>query len=179
MSVKGSGKTITFKCDCCGKEKTVPTWRYRGKLYHTCSDECRYKKLKEHMTKVWGELTPEKRKEWASKVGHGKGNGEGLRNYHRTMRPARVAKVIEIMTTPVGEIQPGERYQHRGVHTRYNPRFDKERYIPMGTCTLIAAHHELLKDDPERLSTEFMQKMCRVECKCKTKAPEESESKPL
>ncbi len=35
------------------------------------------------------------------------------------------------------------------------------------TCNLIKKHHEEMKDDPEHLTTEFMQKLIGIKCKPK------------
>lgn len=60
------------------------------------------------------------------------------------------------------------------------PRYEKEcpdlsQYLPLlkrrkddgayhGVCKIICKHHEEMKDDPERLTTEFIQKIVKVKC---------------
>jgi hypothetical protein len=36
--------------------------------------------------------------------------------------------------------------------------------IPRNACTVIKAHHELMKDDSERLSTDFIQSTIGKKC---------------
>ena len=31
-------------------------------------------------------------------------------------------------------------------------------------CNIIHAHHDLLKDDPDHLTTEFLQKIIKIDC---------------
>jgi len=81
----------------------------------------------------------------------------GLAVYHVRMRPMRVAGVIEIMSIPPDRIMPNDRYVCRHKNLRIIHK------MPMGVCTQIMAHHEMLKHDPDRLSTEFIQKMIKGE----------------
>lgn len=36
---------------------------------------------------------------------------------------------------------------------------------PIDVCEILAQHHEDMKDDPERLSTEFIKNIVGVDCK--------------
>jgi hypothetical protein len=36
--------------------------------------------------------------------------------------------------------------------------------IRMGTCEIIKKHHADMKNDPERLTTDFIQKIVRIDC---------------
>lgn len=36
--------------------------------------------------------------------------------------------------------------------------------LPKSTCTILKAHNEMLKNDPERLTTGFLQKLIGVKC---------------
>jgi len=83
--------------------------------------------------------------------------GSGLTEYHNRMRPMRVAGVIEIMSIPPKKIMPNDRYVCRHKNLRITHK------MPMGVCTQIVAHHEMMKDDPERLTTEFIRKMIKRE----------------
>ena len=164
---------IPYTCDWCGKIKMIPPSSANGTVFHACSNKCKYKLLSKTHKDWWKNLTPEQRnliKIHMSENNHQQ--GEGLIEWHRALRPARVKKIIEIMSTPPIPVTPKERYAHRGRGHR-NPRRDFVEELPRGTCTMIAAHHEMLKNDPERLSTEFMEKMCRVNCKCKRTKEEE------
>ena len=42
-----------------------------------------------------------------------------------------------------------------------------ERYLKTrkSVCTTIKQHHEAMKDDPEHLTTEFIKKLIKVDCK--------------
>lgn len=149
---------VTFTCDYCGKEKTVPKRDFRGKCFHTCSIKCKHGMMGIYMNMKWENLPPKKRDEWLARI---RKNGRGLIAYHKALRPEKVAKVIKYMEN----IRPATRNQIKG-HAAGRLGVGG---IPTGVCTLIAAHHEMLKDDPERLSTEFMEKICGVDCKCKVK----------
>jgi hypothetical protein len=41
----------------------------------------------------------------------------------------------------------------------------KESIQGSSCCTILKSHAELLKDDPERLSTDFIKKMSKCDCK--------------
>jgi hypothetical protein len=46
-------------------------------------------------------------------------------------------------------------------------RYGTDPNTPTGreiTCEIITKHHEILKEDPERLSTEFIQKLIGIDC---------------
>jgi hypothetical protein len=121
------------------------------------------------MKEKWANLTPKERGVWKAnlkKAAQDRG-GNGFIQYYKKLRPAKVKKVIEMMNNPIESTQPGDRYTVKGKSKKANPRLDGGEWMPRGTCTLIAAHHEMLKHDPERLSTEFIEKMCGVDCKCK------------
>lgn len=123
------------------------------------------------MKEKWANLTPKERGVWKAnlKKAAQDSGGIGFIKYYKKLRPAKVKKVIEMMNNPIESTQPGGRYAVKGKSGKINPRFQGkgENWLPRGTCTLIAAHHEMLKHDPERLSTEFIEKMCGVDCKCK------------
>ncbi len=163
------------ECDWCGKIIDVHQYRLKQKFV-TCSKECKYNMLREYMQDKWDNLTPEQRDVWTSKLGAkdraNDGNSNGLSAYHKSLRPARVKEVVEKMSQPAERTSPNGRNANKGQSGKYNPRTDPDHWLPRGTCTLIAAHHEMLKDDPERLSTDFMQKICRVNCGCRTKKEE-------
>jgi hypothetical protein len=156
---------IWITCDWCGKRKYLLPSCARGVQFQSCSVECRSKLTAKFMKEKWKNLTPEERIKWTTKINPENILGQGLIAYHKKLRPARVARVIEVMTAPVPKTYPHERNANKGESGKGNRI---EEAMPRGTCTLIAAHHEMMKNDPERLSTEFMQKMCRVNCKCKT-----------
>lgn len=157
-------KTITFNCAWCGKVKTVSMHDYEGRKYHTCSKVCQYALMGVVLKEKWAKATPEQRAAHGKKTGANQ-DGRGLIAYHKALRPARVKRVLEYFNTPTDRDE-----FPRNVRTREGTKGATNRYnegIPMGACTIIAAHHELLKDDPERLSTAFLEDMCGVKCKCK------------
>jgi hypothetical protein len=41
---------------------------------------------------------------------------------------------------------------------------DPSGRTPKAVCDIIKQHHEEMKDDPEHLSTEFLQKLIKVDC---------------
>jgi hypothetical protein len=137
------------------------------------------------MKKKWASVTPEKREEWVHNMLNSHENsGQGFIDYYKKSRPERVKKVIELMTKPVEDVRPNQRYAgrrdkriRRGIDKervlKGNPRLDGKEWLPRGTCTMIAAHHEMLKHDDQRLTTEFMEEMCGVDCKCKIKKGEQ------
>jgi hypothetical protein len=43
---------------------------------------------------------------------------------------------------------------------RVTPRIEKSK----SCCKILKSHYECLKDDPERLSTEFIKKMSQCDC---------------
>ena len=153
---------IPYTCEWCGKTKLIYRSEANGTTFQACSVECRRNLQSVYHKKWWANLTPEER---VSVTQHA-GNPKGLIEYHRKRRPLKIKKILELMQTPVEGTKPHERNLGRGE--KYNPRLHKQGSSHVfGTCAVISAHHELLKDDPERLSTEFMQKICKVNCKCK------------
>jgi len=76
--------------------------------------------------------------------------------YHKMVSLDIVNRVIEIMSDDPVKLL-GRNTLRRGCDK--SQRF--VRFMPMGVCTLMRAHREMLKDDPERLSTEFMQSIIR------------------
>ena len=54
---------------------------------------------------------------------------------------------------------------------RSDPKF-KEEYIirlenlkRVATCNILKRHHDVMKDDPEHLTTEFLQDLIGIDCK--------------
>jgi len=147
----------------------VPMHHYQGRKHHTCSKECKHALIGVVLKEKWAKATPEQRAAHGQKTGVNQ-NGNSLIEYHKALRPARVKRVLEYFNTPTdrSEFPRNARIREgtKGVTNRYNEG------IPMGACTIIAAHHELLKNDPERLSTAFLEDMCGVKCKCKPRREE-------
>jgi hypothetical protein len=157
-------------CDWCGKEKELRiTDANNGKVFFTCSRSCRGHMVGLMAKERWANYTPEQRKALVEKMHVGNSyTGEALVEYHRSQRPDRVAKFI-MMTSAQTRIPKRKTSQGAYVHSKpaTNPRLHADEWLPRGTCTVIAAHHEMLKDDPDRLTTDFMEKMCGVKCRCR------------
>ena len=45
-----------------------------------------------------------------------------------------------------------------------HPRKTKEEKIKIETCEILKEHKEIMKDDPERLTTSFLKKIIHVDC---------------
>jgi hypothetical protein len=43
-------------------------------------------------------------------------------------------------------------------------RFGTDPDTPTSTCDIIKKHHEILKEDQERLSSDFIQKTIGIDC---------------
>jgi hypothetical protein len=163
---KPKAPDVTFICDFCGKEKTVRKGDFHGKVFHTCSKSCQYALLGDYLKQKWALLTPGQQKERIDKIqskNGGSGGNTALVEYHKKKRPERVAKALEIMTTPVPKTPKSfiERYAIRG---KSNKKIRKGNPSAGGVCATIEAHHEMLKNDPERLSTEFIQTIVGKKC---------------
>ena len=44
-------------------------------------------------------------------------------------------------------------------------KLQHERGTTKSACTILKKHHEAMKDDPEHLTTEFIKKLIKVDCK--------------
>ena len=86
------------------------------------------------------------------------GKDNALSQYYRKLRKKTLPAAIEFYTTPIPE-KPSEQHIKNARQCRA-----KRADIPRGVCTLIQAHHEALKDDPERLTTDFMEEIIGVKC---------------
>jgi len=165
---------ITIICDWCGKTKEIYLKNSINTQFKACSASCKRHLMSKFMKDKWANLTQEEYEHWVDNQsdGHRGQEGKGLTDYHKSLRPAKVSKLIEMMKSPTKEVGSNkDRYTAKGKGKTKNPRLTGDEWMPRGTCTVIAAHHEMLKDDPERLSTAFIQKMCRVDCKCKVNKP--------
>lgn len=158
---------VIVTCDLCGKSFSVQRkTALRESNFHACPGECRNTLRSVYAKAAWAALTPEERENRLII----NNSAKGLRDYHKSLRPERVEKVVKFMSEPPKKMPARYRYTTTGVN---HSRYDAE--IPQGVCTILAAHHEMLKDDPERLSTEFMQDIIGTNCQCKTKKPLEWE----
>lgn len=90
---------------------------------------------------AWSKSTEDERKTVVKQRGLINANGyKNLMNYHDSMRPKRVERILS-------EIALGVR-----------PHLS-------GTCAILTAHSQLLKDDPDKLTTEFLQNLIQSNCK--------------
>jgi hypothetical protein len=131
------------------------------------------------MKDKWANLLPSERVAWKEKMCGGGSGADNLIKYHNAKRPENVKKFVEMMSVPPDATIDGSkpvRYAVKGGSNKHNPRFDSDDWLPRGTCTMIAAHHEMMKDDPERLTTAFMEELCGVDCKCKLYKKKETTS---
>lgn len=139
------------------------------KISNLTSEQIRRIKQANSMREHWASKTPEDREIWISRMKEGRdpdnhNNANGLIEYHNLMRPERVAKAVEFLKEPPAGV---DRNARKGSnHNR------QEAGISNGVCVLLAAHHELLKDDPERLSTEFLEGLIGIKCQCKMRRNE-------
>ena len=76
---------------------------------------------------------------------------EGLNNLNRRICPSCYNAEMKRQQEIWGEDKAGDDYK------RINALRDKlAECTKLGTCDILHAHHDLLQDDPERLTTEFM-----------------------
>ena len=75
---------------------------------------------------------------------------------------------------------------HRGKRSEKLPRYIKvlqdgrtikrsSREIN-GPCIMLMAHHEMLKDDPEHLTTQFLKELTGIKCHCGLRHRDQSEA---
>jgi len=94
------------------------------------------------MKKVTSDKVLESIKKWKKK------NPEKQKEYNKTYNAKRYAKNPELL----------------------KENFDKLHKAQV--CKIIKNHHEDLKDDPERLSTDFIQRLIGIKCEPKKKINE-------
>lgn len=141
---------IVKKCDCCGKEKLIYPSEVTGKIFFTCSKECRYVMVGRNNKRIWANLTPEQRKDCILKLNHNPNNGKGFSSYWETHNIKMLNHTVTAIKNHNGMI---------GVQDRINLK------ISQSPCVLLKAHAILLKDDPERLTTAFCQTLMGIKCK--------------
>jgi hypothetical protein len=54
--------------------------------------------------------------------------------------------------------------QRRKMSDAQRKRFGTDPDTPTSNCKIIKKHHEILKEDPERLSSDFIQKIIGIDC---------------
>jgi hypothetical protein len=67
----------------------------------------------------------------------------------------------------ISEGNAGKKYteeQRRNINAAQKKRSGTDPDTPTSTCDIIKKHHEILSEDPERLSSDFIQKMIGIDC---------------
>ena len=57
----------------------------------------------------------------------------------------------------------GTNYKNNCIIGKKRVKKDIRPYKP--ACSILVEHHEAMKDDPEHLTTEFIKKLIKVDCK--------------
>jgi hypothetical protein len=135
-------------CNGCGEEK-----KHQAKgLCAKCYQRMRYQKWREEnpndvskSQKKWRDNNPEKvkkaQKEW------------------RNDNPEKVKQTHDrYYINHYHEISERQRMRYQKWREE-NPKYETN------TCKMLKQHHDDMKDDPESLSTEFIQNLIGVECK--------------
>lgn len=142
---------ITKVCECCGKEKTLYESEYHGKVFFTCSKECQYIMQSRNGKEKWANLSPKKRAEWINKITSSHAcDGQGFIDYWAEHNEKMLINTINALKNHKGGIS---------VHDRHNLK------ISQSPCVLLRAHAIVMKDDPERLTTDFMQHLIGRKCR--------------
>jgi hypothetical protein len=61
--------------------------------------------------------------------------------------------------------KPKSEERRRNMSVAQRKRYGTDPDTPTNTCDIIQQHHEFLKDDPEHLSTDFIQNLIGINCK--------------
>jgi hypothetical protein len=96
--------------------------------------------------------------------------GDDKTKYHAECKVCSAKATAERLKNPINRKKYNESNKIRNAKAR------REQGIPerapgtgnlrwKGACTIIKKHHETMKDDPERLSTEFIQNLMGRKCK--------------
>ncbi len=143
-------KRVVKVCDCCGKEKEVYEKDINGILFFTCSDKCKIIMLGRHNKKLWENLTPEERERRICKLNSApKNNGKGLTEFWKVHNEKMLDHTVKIMKEHKGIVSVKERAD---LKLSQSPR------------VLLKAHAEVMKNDPERLTTEFCKNLMGIKC---------------
>ena len=92
---------------------------------------------------------------------------EGLRVLSEEQRRERTS---EETRRKIGDAKRGQlvtEETRKKMSVSHKKRWGVDPNTPTGreiACEILKKHHETLKEDPERLSTEFMQKLIGIDC---------------
>ena len=128
------------------------------------SEETR-KKMSEAQKKRWE--NPEERKKIS--IGNkGKKHSEEARKKMSEVRKGKiVSEEIRRKMSEAGKGKTKSEEQRRKMSEAQRKRYGTDPKKPTGrgiTCEIIKEHHETLKEDPEHLSTDFIQKIIGINC---------------
>lgn len=142
---------VTRVCECCGKEKTLYPSEINGKVFFTCSKECKHIMLGRNNKKMWAEMSPQKRAEWIDKINYGHScDGQGFIDYWAVHNEKMLEHTVNAIKNHTGGIQVKERINMK---------------LSQSPCVLLKAHAIIMKDDPERLQTSFIQELIGIRCR--------------
>jgi len=128
------------------------------------SEETR-KKMSEAQKKRWE--NPEERKKIS--IGNkGKKHSEEARKKMSEVRKGKiVSEEIRRKMSEAGKGKTKSEEQRRKMSEAQRKRYGTDPKKPTGreiTCEIIKEHHKTLKEDPEHLSTDFIQKIIGINC---------------
>jgi hypothetical protein len=92
---------------------------------------------------------------------------ETRRNMSEAQRGKLVTDDIRKKLSDANIGQKRSEETRRKMSAAQKKRFGTDPNIPTErelTCQIIKKHHEILKEDPERLSTDFIQKIIGIDC---------------
>jgi hypothetical protein len=78
-----------------------------------------------------------------------------------------VSEEVRRKISEAGKGKTKSEEQRRKMSAAQRKRYGTDPKTPTGreiTCEIIKKHHEKLKDDPDRLSTDFIQKIIGIDC---------------
>jgi hypothetical protein len=150
MGKKPLAPRIEMVCDNCGKHMFVTKSRTYGKKFFSCSITCRdiltRKCLKEH----WDSMTPEQREERVRKITQtDDGHEKGFKAYWTKHNEKMVLLVATQLMHPKVIMTTRER---------------KKANLSTNTCVMLKAHARVMREDPERLTSEFCQQIINKDC---------------
>jgi hypothetical protein len=146
-----SAPRIVKTCEVCGKEKVINPSRITGKTFFTCSKTCQYIMTGKLNKERWNNLTEEQREKQINRFSiYHKNKRIGFDKYWSAHNEKMLEHTVSVMKDHKGMVKDHER---AGLNISKNP------------CILLKAHAILLKDDPERLTSDFCQNLMGRKCK--------------
>lgn len=103
----------------------------------------------------WANLTPEQRKQWTDNINESHHcDGQGFIDYWADHNEKMLAHTVNAIQNHKGGISVTERIDMK---------------ISQSPCVLLKAHAIIMKDDPERLTTDFLQNLIGRKCRTNVK----------